>query len=101
MKIATYNINGIKARLPRILEWLEKVGQHPYKPRDVNGWSDFKEDWISGEQMIRRLIFAGQVHMKKQKEFHLEILEKNFEQKDMDAILARVDFYGDGKFSRA
>ena len=37
--------------------------------------------------------------MKNQKEFHLQILEKNFEQKDMDAILARVDFYGDGKFS--
>ena len=24
MKIATYNINGIKARLPRILEWLDE-----------------------------------------------------------------------------
>ena len=24
MKIATYNINGIKARLPRLLEWLER-----------------------------------------------------------------------------
>ena len=45
----------------RILEWLEKTGQHPYKPKDVNGWSDFKEDWISGEQLIRRLIFAKQV----------------------------------------
>ena len=25
MKIATYNINGIKARLPRILEWLDET----------------------------------------------------------------------------
>ena len=25
MKIATYNINGIKARLPRILEWLDEA----------------------------------------------------------------------------
>lgn len=25
MKIATYNINGIKARLPRLLEWLEET----------------------------------------------------------------------------
>ena len=24
MKIATFNINGIRARLPRLLEWLEK-----------------------------------------------------------------------------
>ena len=24
MKIATYNINGIGARLPRLLEWLER-----------------------------------------------------------------------------
>ncbi|MFM2410303.1 MAG: exodeoxyribonuclease, partial [Pseudomonadota bacterium] len=25
MRIATYNINGIKARLPRLLEWLEET----------------------------------------------------------------------------
>jgi exodeoxyribonuclease-3 len=25
MKIATYNINGVKARLPRVLEWLEET----------------------------------------------------------------------------
>lgn len=25
MKIATYNINGIKARLPRLIEWLEET----------------------------------------------------------------------------
>jgi exodeoxyribonuclease-3 len=25
LKIATYNINGIKARLPRILEWLDET----------------------------------------------------------------------------
>ena len=84
----------------RILKWLEKTGQHPYKPRDVNGWSDFKTDWISGEQLIRRLIFAKQVQswgMKNQKEFHLQILEKNFEQKNIDTILARVEFDGDGK----
>jgi exodeoxyribonuclease-3 len=24
MKIATFNINGIRARLPRLLEWLER-----------------------------------------------------------------------------
>ena len=24
MKIATYNLNGIRARLPRLLEWLER-----------------------------------------------------------------------------
>ena len=35
--------------------------------------------------------------MKNQKEFHLQILEKNFEQKNIDTILARVEFYGDGK----
>ncbi len=28
MKIATYNINGIKARLPRLLEWLEETRPH-------------------------------------------------------------------------
>ena len=83
----------------RVLKWLEKTGQHPYKPKDVNGWSDFKEDWMSGEQLIRRLIFAKKVQtwgMKNQKEFHLQILEKNFEQKDIDAILARVEFFSNG-----
>ncbi|MBP7952310.1 MAG: endonuclease/exonuclease/phosphatase family protein, partial [Sphingorhabdus sp.] len=25
MRIASYNINGIKARLPRLLEWLEET----------------------------------------------------------------------------
>jgi exodeoxyribonuclease-3 len=25
MKIATWNVNSIKARLPRVLEWLEKA----------------------------------------------------------------------------
>ena len=25
MRIATYNINGVKARLPRLLEWLEET----------------------------------------------------------------------------
>ena len=25
MKIASFNINGIKARLPRLLEWLEET----------------------------------------------------------------------------
>ncbi|HVF83708.1 MAG TPA: endonuclease/exonuclease/phosphatase family protein, partial [Sphingomicrobium sp.] len=24
MKLATYNLNGIRARLPRLLEWLER-----------------------------------------------------------------------------
>lgn len=79
-----------------IIKWLEKIGQHPYKPKDVNGWSDFKEDWISGEQLIRRLIFGKYVQslgMKNQKEFHLQILEKNFEQKEIDSILARVEFF--------
>ena len=54
---------------------------------------------MSGEQLIRRLIFAKKVQtwgMKNQKEFHLQILEKNFEQKDIDAILARVEFFSNG-----
>jgi exodeoxyribonuclease-3 len=24
MKLATYNLNGIRARLPRLLEWLDR-----------------------------------------------------------------------------
>ena len=26
MKIATWNVNSIKARLPRVLEWLSEAG---------------------------------------------------------------------------
>jgi len=28
LRIASYNINGIKARLPRLLEWLEETRPH-------------------------------------------------------------------------
>ena len=45
--------------LQREIEWaLQELGHLPYRPGQPNGWSDFEEDWISPELMIRRLIFA-------------------------------------------
>jgi len=44
----------------REIEWmLEELGHLPYRPTQPNGWSDFEEDWISPELIIRRLIFAS------------------------------------------
>ena len=44
----------------REIEWmLEELGHLPYRPAQPNGWSDFEQDWISPELIIRRLIFAS------------------------------------------
>ena len=46
--------------LQREIEWaLQELGHLPYRPAQPNGWSDFEEDWISPELIIRRLIFAS------------------------------------------
>jgi len=46
----------------REIEWmLEELGHLPYRPAQPNGWSDFEEDWISPELIIRRLIFASKM----------------------------------------
>ncbi len=46
----------------REIEWmLEELGHLPYRPAQPNGWSDFEEDWVSPELIIRRLIFAFQM----------------------------------------
>src|SRR3954463_14729056 len=36
MKLATYNLNGIRARLPRLIEWLER------EPPDAAGLQELK-----------------------------------------------------------
>ena len=33
MKIATFNVNGIKTRLPHLLRWLERAPRIPSVPR--------------------------------------------------------------------
>jgi len=61
MRIATYNVNGIKARLPRLLEWLDEqkpdiicLQETKARAEDVNvtplhqlGFSDY---WFSAEK---------------------------------------------------
>ena len=45
-----------KQRLPEKI--LRRLGHHPYRAKQPNGWSDHSEDWISPELLIRRLFFA-------------------------------------------
>ncbi len=47
MKIVTYNVNGIKARLPRLIEYLAEEA-----PDVVQAWHD------SHEQASRRGVFG-------------------------------------------
>jgi len=46
VKIVTYNVNGIKARLPRLLEYLEEAPDAPkprHRPRgDSSAWWQFR-----------------------------------------------------------
>ncbi len=43
-------------RLPEKI--LRRIGHHPYRAKQPNGWSDHSDDWMSPELLIRRLVFA-------------------------------------------
>ncbi|HJO13816.1 MAG: DUF1800 family protein [Pelagibacteraceae bacterium] len=68
----------------REIEWtLEELGHLPYRPAQPNGWSDFEEDWISPELMIRRLIFASKMANRglvRDDDIIKNMIEKNFDQ---------------------
>ena len=74
-----------KQRSPERL--LKNIGQHPYRAKQPNGWSDHSEDWISPELLIRRLVYAklSNVFLKMQNnnnEFYQSIVAKNFDNPD-------------------
>ena len=74
-----------KQRSPERL--LKNIGQHPYRAKQPNGWSDHSEDWISPELLIRRLVYAklSNVFLKMQNnnnEFYQSIVTKNFDNPD-------------------
>ena len=67
---------------------LRRLGHHPYRAKQPNGWSDHSEDWISPELLIRRLFFADRSYafIKKEndnKEFIEKIVNKNFDKPDL------------------
>lgn len=70
--------------LQREIEWaLEELGHLPYRPKQPNGWSDFEEDWISPELIIRRLIFSSNMANRglvRDENIIRSVIEKNFDE---------------------
>jgi len=66
----------------QISENLRELGHLPYRPKQPNGWSDFEEDWISPELIIRRLIMASKISnygLSRDSEVIKMIVENNFD----------------------
>ncbi len=75
-----------KQRLPEKI--LRRLGHHPYRAKQPNGWSDHSEDWISPELLIRRLFFADRSYSfikpeNDSKEFIEKIVNNNFDKPDL------------------
>ena len=63
---------------------LKRIGHHPYKAKQPNGWSDISNDWLSPELLIRRLVYAKESYLfnkpkNNNNEFFYQIVEKNFD----------------------
>ena len=55
----TYKLGFKPSRTQRLPERiLKRIGNHPYRAKQPNGWSDHSDDWMSPELLIRRLVFA-------------------------------------------
>ena len=69
----------------QITDKLRELGHLPFRPQQPNGWSDFEEDWISPELIIRRLILAlklADYGIKRDYNFIKTVVEKNFDEPD-------------------
>ena len=67
--------------------FMKDMGHHPYLAQQPNGYSDFSEDWMSPELVIRRLLFArtGYINIKsdnKNNEFYNKVVQNNFDNPD-------------------
>jgi len=74
-----------KQRVPEKI--LRRIGHHPYRAKQPNGWSDHSDDWISPELLIRRLVYAklsaSFSHMENNNEEYFEnVVKKNFDNPD-------------------
>ena len=72
-----------KQRLPEKI--LERLGHPPYRPKQPYGWSDYSDDWLSPELLIRRLVYADRSYAftkpkNDNKEFYHKIISKNFDE---------------------
>jgi len=79
-----YELGNKPTRGQRYPEWLlKKIGHHPYKAKQPNGWSDISTDWLSPELLIRRLVYAKESYLFNKPEnnnsdFYNKIVQKNF-----------------------
>ena len=72
-------------RLPERI--LKRIGNHPYRAKQPNGWSDHSDDWMSPELLIRRLVFADRSYdfikpENNNPDFYKKIINKNFDKPD-------------------
>ena len=63
---------------------LRDIGHHPYRAKQPNGWSDYSEDWLSPELLIRRLVYANKTYAfskaeNNTEEFYEKIVKNNFD----------------------
>ena len=70
-----------KHKIP--MQIVKSIGQDPYRPKQVNGWSDYSSDWISPEFLIRRLILCEKSYKQTNKEnrkieYYEDLITKNF-----------------------
>ena len=83
-----YKLGNKPTRSQRYPEWLlKKIGHHPYKATQPNGWSDISTDWLSPELLIRRLVYAKESYLFNKPEnnnsdFYNKIVQKNFDSPD-------------------
>ncbi len=55
----TYELGSKPSKKHRTPEKiLRRIGHHPYRAKQPNGWSDLSPDWMSPELLIRRLVYA-------------------------------------------
>jgi len=83
----SYELGNSPTRKQRSPERImREIGQHPYRAKQPNGWSDFSEDWMSPELLIRRLVYAqlsySYINVKSREnydKFYHDIVVKNFD----------------------
>ena len=83
----SYELGNSPTRKQRSPERImREIGQHPYRAKQPNGWSDFSEDWMSPELLIRRLVYAqlsySYINVKNREnydKFYHDIVVKNFD----------------------
>ena len=92
-----------KIKLEQYWEIMENLGHHPYRSRQPNGYSDFGEDWISTEHMLRRLAYVRFLHpylrSNNNEDFLISVLNKNFDEySEMKSMLElRLEIFKEKK----